>query len=131
MRKTYLRPKMLRKKNKQTNKQLLNTFFIELLTEVVRDLLVEHDVLGAALLGRAEGPQVLDGELLSQAPRVDFDPPVAFLHPERFCDLSKKKTKQKTKTKTKKINSERRQLGFIMKKSMLASRRRNSGGGSN
>lgn len=39
----------------------------ELLTEIVRNLLVEHDILAAAGLRELERPQFLDGKLLKQA----------------------------------------------------------------
>lgn len=58
---------------------------IELLTEIVRNLLVEHDMLAVVGLGSGlcctERPQIFDGKLLIEARRVDFNPPAAPLFP--------------------------------------------------
>lgn len=43
---------------------LRNTSIVELLTEVVRNLLVEHNVLGITRLRRAQRPQIFNGKLL-------------------------------------------------------------------
>lgn len=54
---------------------------IQLLTEIVRNLLVEHDMLAVTGLCCTERPPVFDGKLLIQARRVDFNPPAASLFP--------------------------------------------------
>lgn len=62
---------------------------VDLLTEVVCNLLVQHYLLAVTQLRYTERPRVFYRKLLDEASCVEVNPPAASLHPEGFLNLQR------------------------------------------